>query len=241
MLQYTQFLIFEIGSACNLAQKHIVCPSKYREKGSYILDDDKIVELAEKAYKGLGFTGLIGFHYYNEPMLYYPRIFTLIRRIREKVPESRFILWTNGTILIDDKKFDDIEFVVVTDYENKGESLYKKYYRNRLQVTGVNFDNRLSYEGHGSSAPCLRPFVEFNIDTFGEVHLCCQDWEPKIKIGNVYEKSFEELLKIKEEISLTISKTISIDNEICYKCSNRTGLPDFDPETKKRAHEFLNL
>lgn len=88
MLQYTQFLIFELGTGCNLAKDHDKCPLSKRKKGIKKLDDKAIINLAVISYKEFGFTGLIGWHFYNEPMLYWERMLNLIDRIREKVPES---------------------------------------------------------------------------------------------------------------------------------------------------------
>lgn len=106
-MKHTQFLIFEIGPDCNLACQHRErCPSgdpdRYgRLDTSELLGDDQIINSVKVAHE-LGFKGLIGWHYYNEPTLYWDRLTRLTNAIRGKVPAARFILWTNGTSLPND-------------------------------------------------------------------------------------------------------------------------------------------
>lgn len=239
MLQYSQFLIFELGAKCNLASVHPKCPVSKRQKGKNKLDDETIIRLAEKAYNEMGFTGLIGWHFYNEPMLEWKRMSKLMEKIREKVPQSRFLLWTNGTNLVDDPKVDMFEKVVVTDYYNQGAEHFKKFYRNELDVHTPNFDERLAYDSPGSSQPCLRPFIEFIINAYGDVILCCQDWENRVSIGNVLTDSFEELVAARLEISKKIAKYITPENHICYHCNGKIGLVPFDGSIYNRTMEFV--
>lgn len=239
MLRYSQFLIFELGASCNLGKEHSKCPVIIRPHGKKKIDDDLIVRLATEAYTKLGFEGLIGFHFYNEPMLNYNRMLELISRIRKNISKSRFILWTNGTILVDDKRFDNFEKVFVTDYENKGKEHYKPYYRNELYVNKPSFDDRLEYESKGSSIPCERQFIEFIINAYGDVIFCCQDWQNHIKIGSVFEDSLEDLAKRKLELSTKICKFISEENETCYKCNGKIPLAYLDEKTHNNGLSYI--
>lgn len=240
MLQYNQFFIVELGSHCNLGKIHDKCPTSKRIKKDTNLDDEKIIQLVTEAYTELGFKGYVGFHYYNEPMLQWERMLGLIAKIRENIPTSRFVLWTNGTVLIDDKRFDDIEFVVVTNYANKPHEVYSKIYRNELLVIKENFDNRIAYEGYGNSSPCTRTFIEFIVDCWGDVRMCCQDWEGRIIIGNVYDKPLKELVEKKLELSLAIARRISSNNEVCFNCNGRASYSGHDKEIDKKTLEFIS-
>lgn len=239
MLQYTQFLIFELGNKCNMDYLHPQCPVNYRKPGETYLTDELIVSLADQAYNELGFTGLIGWHFYNEPMLQAARMLNLIDKIKVVAPQSRFVLWTNGTILVEDSRFNNIELVYITNYDNQPKELFSKYYHKDLRVNNASFDNRLKYDDAPSNNPCLRPFIECIIDAFGELHLCCQDWDNRIKIGNVHLTSLKELSEIKLKIALSISKYISNDMPVCHKCNGKIGLYSFDNEITARTYKFL--
>ena len=235
VLPFTQFLIFELGTKCNLKSEHPKCPINHRTKNVTALSNKKILELATSAYKELGFTGLIGFHFYNEPMIYWERMLHLMDSIRAEIPESRFILWTNGTILIDEPRFDNFELVVVTNYLNKDRAVYEKYYRNKLLIQEPNFDDRLTYGGAKDKSKCQRQFIEFIIDSYGEVILCCQDWHTEVKIGNV---NYEELSELSDR-KMRISNPLM--NVICQNCSGKIPLANFDDEIYNKTINYLRV
>lgn len=240
MLSNVQILVLELGSECNYAKEHPACPVSIRPKGDKALTDEKVIELVDDAYNKLGFTGYVAWHYYNEPMLYWKRMLKLMEKVKEKVPQVRFLLWTNGSILIDDPRFDMFERVQVTDYQLRGHKHYQKYYRNTLHVNREMFDNRLEYEGPNSDTPCFRPFTEFVVTHFGEVHLCCQDWENRVKIGNVFDKSLTELVEAREKLVLTICRKMDDTTpEVCRKCNGKFGFNEFDDDIKNRTLIYL--
>jgi radical SAM protein with 4Fe4S-binding SPASM domain len=232
----------EVGSSCNLDCIHPLCPVGIRDQGERILYDDKIVDLAVTAY-GMGFEGYVGFHYYNEPLLHPLRLTYLIDTIRVSVPHSRFILWTNGTYINESNKelVNKFDMRIVSDYFNHGEAHFRKFIpEGHLMVNPENFDGRLEYGDVETVQPCLRPFIEFNIDAFGEVHICCQDWRGKIKIGNVYDLTLQELDNKRTEIIKTIVKPMTTDSpEVCRKCKGKMGLPDFVPEIAAKAFAVI--
>ena len=241
MLEYTQFLIFELGYKCNFSKIHPKCPILQKPIGDRVMPNEKIVEVAAQAYNELGFTGLIGWHFYNEPMLQWKRMLPIMEAIREKVPQSRFILWSNGSILIEDERFKMFEKVVITNYNLTPEHVYKKFYPNaELTIGYENFDDRLIYDGQIDYTPCLRPFVEFIIADSGDIHLCCQDWERRISIGNVLDTDLAELVERKKKISLSICHSMDDSSpEVCLKCNGRIGLPSFDSNIANKTFIYL--
>jgi len=108
-LRETQFLVFEAGDKCNLAEIHTKCPlhAGDRWRGGDIeepMSDELIVSLAVRAHTDMGFAGIVCWHYYSEPCISIDRIHRLALAIREQVPDARFGLWTNGTIrVLEDK------------------------------------------------------------------------------------------------------------------------------------------
>jgi len=199
-LALTQMLQFELGTECNLADQHDRCPNRspLRYAGldtSHELDDHTIIGLAVQAYRDLGFTGFVGWIYYNEPLLQADRMFSLMERIKAEAPQARFILWTNGTLMPEEcERFAQFEQIIVSGYN---EQSYRG--RERLLAKKINLrymdkpelDGRLhQITPADASAPCFRPFVEFIIDNYGNTHLCCYDWQGKSTFGNVFHEPF---------------------------------------------------
>jgi hypothetical protein len=196
-LRLVQLLNFELSPKCNLGRKHTECPNQHPGRFAGLstaarLDDDTIVRSAVAAYRDLGFSGLVGWAYYNEPLLEADRMFRLMDRIKAEVPQARFILWTNGTLIpADCAAYRQFAQIVVSGYDDVPES--RRGFE-RLAALNIpcdfrphaGLDNRLvQITPADPAAACLRPFVEFPIDCYGNVHLCCYDWRGGGTPGNI--------------------------------------------------------
>lgn len=233
-LAYTQFLNFEIGTECNLGAEHTKCPNRHPDRYANSdtrqkMSDDTIIECAVAAYQIHDFTGLIGWHYYNEPMLHAQRILRLMTRIRELVPESRFIMWTNGAgkgVFYQSVR-DMCDQWHVTPYE-----------------AGVRLDDRLERKPSQGDKPCMRIFTEFVLDAFGQHHPCCYDWRGEASLGNVHTSSFESLVfhwSWAQELiggdRMVVDEGSSMGG--CPKCGWRTSaITNFDPDSTARAEAW---
>ncbi|HUC85341.1 MAG TPA: glycosyltransferase, partial [Candidatus Acidoferrales bacterium] len=209
------------------------------------LTDDKIIELAVKAYEQNHFQGLVGWHFYNEPMLQINRILSLMERIRARVPAARFLLWSNGTIPCNDPRMTMFSLANVSDYFNNEPLLRKRFNAlKNLNIGSRVFDDRLtSPMGAASKKRCLRPLVEIPVDGFGNVHLCCQDWKNEIPMGNVWSTSWEEILANRRAIMGKICGPVMSDDapDRCLKCAGRLdGLPTFDSQSRERAFKYVS-
>jgi hypothetical protein len=202
-MRATQLLSIEITTECNLAGQHARCPNSSPLRYRYLdtkrrLDDGTIVNLVRRMYKEFGFCGMVAWHYYNEPLMAQDRILALMERIRDEVPESRFLLWTNGTLLPDDleplKAFDRI---VITDYGSVDSAKVEALSRQQDGVSCHHWplDARLQTECQETPAPCARMFTEFIVDAFGNVHLCCFDWQGRASVGNIYNCDLAVLVR----------------------------------------------
>lgn len=234
-LAYTQFLNFEAGTDCNLGKEHVKCPNRHPDRYANtdkrrMMDDDTIVGCAVAAYQEHGFTGLVGWHYYNEPMLHAARIFRLIQRIRLEVPESRFCMWTNGT--------------------NKGlwyqslRDLHEQWHVTPY-ATGVRLDDRLDRRPSKGDKPCLRIFTEFVLDAYGQHHPCCYDWRGEASLGNVHDSGgFEDLVfRWSWSQQLIGGEKMILENGstmgACLECGWRTSaMTNFDPDSAARAEKW---
>jgi hypothetical protein len=242
MLRYTQFFCMELGAECNLEHKE--CPVTVWKRGGREMPDDMRVSLAVEAYRLFGFRGLIGFHYFNEPTIQWTRLAGLMESIRESVPASRFVLWTNGTILPKDARIGMLEQVYVSDYFGDGDKIKKHYAAvPKVTVLSPNMDGRIQAIGSlRTSTRCLRPLVEFVLDNFGVAHLCCQDWRSDVDLGSVWTHSLGEMLtKRRDVVAAVCPLTMTIDAPSrCLACSEKIGIHKLAPVIAKRGKEWAD-
>jgi radical SAM protein with 4Fe4S-binding SPASM domain len=236
-------LTFEIGQDCNLSQIHRKCPIHTIKRTERMLTDEIIINTAIEAYTNLNFDGLIMWSLYNEPMLHSERILNLMVQIRKKVPQSRFLLWTNGTILIEDIRMKLFEQIYVTNYFGRLEEELVKYFGKRVLFKGTpKLDDRLNHYGEPNNNSCSLSFDNFIISNTGEIYLCCIDWQNDVKIGNIFDTSLKELEERRWEIIKTISGKEMLDNapNSCKKCSFKWEVSNFDLKIQQKALTVIN-
>ena len=93
-MNLTQFLIFEICEECHRGHEHTWCPNRHAARwahscGRRPVTDEQIVAIVRDAYGRHGFRGLVGWHYYNEPLCAWWRLRPLLARLQREVPASR--------------------------------------------------------------------------------------------------------------------------------------------------------
>lgn len=228
-----QMLQFELGSACNLGTIHGDCPNTHPERFATLdtskpLDDATIIRTAVESYRHLGFSGLIGWHYYNEPLMQADRMFALMRLIKDQAPAARFILWTNGTLIPEDcHEFTRFEQVFVSEYDGNSRRGYDRLAAKGIAarlIENATFDSRLvTLAPADPSQPCLRPFVELVIDAYGNTHLCCYDWRGDGTMGNVHTAEWGAIAKQwRETLPRIAGKSMSGDApSVCRGCGHR--------------------
>lgn len=237
-LENVKILSIEIGDSCNLSHIHNKCPinkRKYKNKKKR-LTKEKVIEIIDEATK-LGFKGHIAFHYYNEPLLYKEKM----KEIILCRPDVKYLLWTNGLLFDEQIEKNDIielfEDTVITCYKPEKMIFFEKlakYYRN-IHIVSWELDDRLVvYEQPKiCQENCQRAIFEFPIDYYGNVHLCCEDWNNEYELGNVYECSLKEIVNSIEYVRTQKMNTeLGLDYEmcpeICKKCSSIDMRQDID-------------
>ena len=232
-LDKTKIIALEIGNECNLSNIHKKCPINQRiiDKTYGELSVDRILEVMDEAIE-LGFQGDFAFHYYNEPLIYKHKILLIIK----ERPDNKYLLWTNGLLL--DKEVENNEFltmfehIVITCYDFSNMDYFSKLqdcYKN-IQIATWQLDDRLNIYNNAEKKfeGCRRVFFEMPIDYYGNVHLCCEDWNNQFKIGNVNKNSLKEIVysEVYQNL-LSISEkggSTNLNEEvpsICRKCSVR--------------------
>lgn len=244
-MQFTQFAIFEVGNDCNLKKNHVKCPCLERyqaTKNKPIMTDEMIIDNAAALYNQHGFAGLVGFHYYNEPMIYIDRIKRLIDGIKAKAKNASFVLWTNGTLLPEDcKSLDIFDKAWLTNYDGGN------YERIREGIPNTTFvkwqlDNRKERTDKIDNRRCRRIFSEIIFDAFGECHLCCIDWKGEAKVGNLFDDKLENIVDRFLAVRKSIMNGMDVDApEICRKCIGRhTNISSLVPEIAQAANKMLS-
>jgi hypothetical protein len=225
-LKELQLLTFESGPACDLAKAHGYCPTNYREHGATLATDDQKVNFA-KACRDWGFSGMVAYHYYNEPLLYSDQIMTLAKRMKDEVGLES-LLWTNGTKLTDELLKELVSFfnkIMVTLHYPDKESQYQQWvlkYPGQFHVKPGGHDERGNVYNQRAKPrrylPCYRPAEgEMPIDCWGEVHLCCIDWNAHEKLGNITTDWHEGIIRgwvKKAQLATTCSLGV------CRKCQS---------------------
>ena len=246
MLDITQLLSFEIGTDCNLSDRHSgICPINNIDRGNRVLTDELIVNAVKDAHDD-GFTGMVAFHFYNEPMLHTYRMFTLMDKILKDIPNCRFALWTNGTILIKDHHLKLFDRTYISNYFNFPMELYESIFTN-VRIVGFGEDgldsrlqqNLCSIKNYGG---CRLPAHDMQINNGGSMHLCCHDWENEIYIGNLFDSNIKTLAQKKFDIFNTIQNGITDESpKKCLTCKYRLNFVcEFDIEIAQKATLILD-
>lgn len=253
-MNLTQVLILEISPRCNLAHEHPECPTSSAERWagldvSNCLDEITIYCIVRRAYEDLGFRGLVGFHYYNEPLLSRDILFPLMRRIRQRLPQARFMLWTNGTQLdkCSDEELALFEQAYVSNYHRLNLARIERLIPN-TQVLDGSLDDRLTCDwDQYTTGPCYRPFLEWIVDYHGNCHLCCYDWRGRACVGNVFNNDLAVLVQRRQSIRDAMIGEMGDDTpRTCLGCSHRFGVMNaIDPSIAQEAAAYhqtqLNL
>jgi hypothetical protein len=188
MIADLRYLCYEISPECNYSMLHPWCPNSSRIMPHNIMIDDVVMEEFTKACVLRGFSGLIGFHYYNEPTLELDRMLKFIRHH----PEWRYVLWTNGSQLdVTSRNWLSLfEQVSVSAYSTGDVTRLESITQGlpNCHVEQVTPDRRMDVYGCDTNEPggCIRPkTIELAVDAWGRVHLCCTDYNCVIEIGNI--------------------------------------------------------
>lgn len=167
---------------------------------------------------GMNFSGYMNLHGNNEPFMD-SRIEDMYRYAREKLPNAKLFIYTNGTLMTPErfrKVIPCLDMMIINNYtEDYGlhENVKKIFelvkaspeYWDKditIQVRCINeiltnragsAPNRISPAGWEDSAICIMPFTDLNIYPDGTAGLCCNDAFEKTNCGNVSTSSIYDI------------------------------------------------
>jgi radical SAM protein with 4Fe4S-binding SPASM domain len=222
-------LLIETQANCN--RDCWFCPRTFDDTGVYRdasghsnfaqMPTETVIDLLDQA-QGLGFTGLVTFYFFSEPMLDRRNIeFARAARDRGMRPYTH----TNGDLLrVNDRLAEAVqdayEYIVVGlyDYETAEElETDRAWWQRRLPRADLRFsyvrpvvapgvptlaipralvptDKRMRIPDLTfANGPCSRPLQRMIVRHDGAMCNCCEDVHAQFGLGNIHESSLEEL------------------------------------------------
>ncbi len=183
----------------------------------------------------IGFNGRISPHFYGEPLLD-ERLPRLMKYAKEKIPESKIIIFTNGDLLTK-KKLEElldngVDGFLVTQYNGKGLRLLNELepeQRRRISYKVLS-DRSYLFNRGGLVSPkrvrrmnrCFYPSDSLVIDFKGNVVLCCNDYHSNHVFGNLQSEDLVDVLN-KDEYK-KIRRETRVGNfslDICKVCTGK--------------------
>lgn len=200
---------------CN--RKCIFCPrvdeAKYPNQSLHM--SEKLIEKIVEELNSINYKGSVVFAGFGEPMLH-PELLKLISYFKN----IRLEIVTNGDLLtaklIKQMIESGIDLICVSMYDgveqiDKFNKMFieagvsEEYYllRDRWHTEednyGLKLTNRAGMINVGiqdlvdKTKPCYYPHYSMTIDWNGDVLVCVQDWNKKVKLGNIYAQTLLEV------------------------------------------------
>jgi hypothetical protein len=213
-----QVVSFEIGVGCDLAAQHPQCPVHLgmdRYAHLYVarrLDGDAIMAVLYDLYTDYDFRGWVNFSHYNEPCLNSDDLLKYAKACAVIAPDCPRLLITNGRhIPAEVRDYGLFTQVHVTDYGGSHaptpEALDALRAVTTVRVTPGKLDRRMRGPGPDrSQTGCLYPFSDLAVDHFGNLRLCCFDWQGLASPGNVFRDGLAACLRQWETVVRTVAR-----------------------------------
>lgn len=183
-LLYTRRVYFETSNCCQYAHAHKACPL-YQLAAEPQHLPLTIYERVLGALSSSHYTGELRFHIMSEPLCD-PRLFWMLHRAQEALPQSPITIWTNGGFLSETlaAELQDVGVtrIISTAYSSAEHERLKRIRTgppHRI-IVRERLDEALcaQYEApeRHDPSPCYAPLRNLSIGCDGSVMLCCRDW-----------------------------------------------------------------
>lgn len=199
--QNTMFNQIQIQTktGCNL--KCPMCPLS-RITQPVLTLSGKLFTKILKELSNIDYKERISLYLMNEPFRD-ERLIDMIAETRERLPDVRINISTNGIIpTIDDMK--RLKEVGLSDCDV---SCYTQAIYDKWKDQDVNAINMIGYQYHynnrgGNSSAgkgrevggyCERPFVQMYVNAFGQAILCCSDYKFEVVMGDLNKNTLMEI------------------------------------------------
>jgi radical SAM protein with 4Fe4S-binding SPASM domain len=225
LISQIQRVSFELSNICNYSVAHKKCPAS-RVKVKKTLPTAVIRKVLTEL-GGAGYSGVIAFHRYNEPLID-PRLFYLVDLARRVCPDGKVLILTNGfsltQMLADDLASLEISMLVVSAYSG---SEMKRLSALEVKVPYKVFFSQLDdREDVYTAKPldlderCLAPVRDLTINVDGKIALCCLDWQNRYEFGDLNNFGLAEMLTSQEFIESARNLGLKGRHlDICRRCN----------------------
>lgn len=198
--------------------------------------------------KSIQYNGLISLFNNNDPLID-KRLAEFIRYFKSELPEARIEIYTNGILLnmktaveLWDAGLDSLmvdHYYTKSGRNSKIERFIEDYqnsdYAQTHNVTINEINKEIIRSSRGGEAPnkqraiyggfCAYPFMQFNVNYRGEVHLCCNDVYYQEVFGNIIENHLQEIWNSKKY--QVVRKRLLNDDRNMSVCKNCDTHPVF--------------
>jgi hypothetical protein len=177
--------------------------------------DEGLVEKIVLELEALRYTGRLSWYKINEPLLD-KRLPDFVGFAKERIPGCRQTVVTNGDLLDTHKcrrLYDaGIDLIGVSIYDDSTSMKVEDLRAQGFPVARVDHRNEASFvENRGGNIElqteetrrqltvdwtvhdCLRPSTGMNVQTHGDISLCCNDLYGDVILGNASRQSLEEI------------------------------------------------
>lgn len=179
------------------------------------------------------FQGKISYHLYSEPLLR-DDLEILVTRVRKNLPDVYQLLYTNGTLLTDERykslRKAGINHFLVTrhDWElmPQREAQTIKYPKDLIIANRGGALNKLEKP---LNLPCYAPTEALIITVTGDVILCCNDSRRENIMGNIMQQPLEKIWLSKRFLNIrNLLKEGKRGKglDICRNCDDKEYIED---------------
>jgi len=217
-----------VNTACNL--KCGYCPNSLREDISEQTMPKKLFEKIMIDLRGIKYDETLTFHGYGEPLLI--PVEEYIKTAGEIVPTAKKKLFTNGTLLTNDRLESlfaaGLDKIMVTQHTPRGfmdrlKEIPERYlgkifarYSDEMKLT-----NRAGAIGDAVEdeygGPCQSSIRVFNVRPNGEVPICDDDYYLTQLMGNLNSETLIEILT-RNRLRMLSRFHGKRRNDLCVKC-----------------------
>jgi radical SAM protein with 4Fe4S-binding SPASM domain len=231
------FSIIEMETTTECNRRCVYCPQYTHDRGKNLMSEDLFKKIIDEL-ASINFIGRVSPHFYGEPLLD-KRLPDLVKYIREKLPFSNIVIFSNGDLLTTELFHKLINSGVTlfwitihgqTMSKNMNQLMDyvkdKPQLKEKIAVFKITPETPLFNRG-GLVEPdvkirfkkCRDPSDVVSVDHQGNVVLCCNDYLGSVIFGNLNNESLIQIWKkpYYKKVRKNIREGI-FELEICKNC-----------------------
>lgn len=200
-------ILIETNPVCN--RKCSYCPNAKNPRKGKLMSEEIFYKIIDELSE-INFKGKICPHFFGEPLLD-KRLPKLLKYAKDKLPNVRIVIYTNGDLLTIDLFKElvklGVNIIEVTEHDEKVSEnmkiifnfldknpIYKKHlnYRRNLYIDERAGLVKSGFEKRARKI-CTTASYNMTINYKGDIILCCNDYFGKYKFGNVAKEKLIDI------------------------------------------------